>query len=212
MKGKTDRLQRISEETVRLASLEYVRPLYGNIDWENPLTALLGARGVGKTTLLLQRLQRLGLPSQEALYVDLGDIHFQRHRLFAFIEGFVARGGRYLLVDEVHRYGFGTWAQEIKQAYDVYRSKLTIVFTGSSAIRILEQEADLSRRALQVRVPGLSFREYLALTTATELPVLNYRDILHRHEEVLGEILPTRTSDRWRTLPPITRKGTTRSS
>ena len=184
-----NRLQRISEETVRLASLDYVRPLYDKIAWDSPLTALLGTRGVGKTTLLLQRLKRLGLPSRQALYVDLGDIHFQQNRLFEFIEEFVATGGWYLLLDEVHRYGFGTWAQEIKQAYDVYRSKLTIVFTGSSAIRILEQEADLSRRALQFRVPGLSFREYLALATATDLPVLSYRDILQRHEELLGDLL-----------------------
>ncbi|MFT5017308.1 MAG: putative AAA+ superfamily ATPase [Bdellovibrionota bacterium] len=149
----------------------------------------MGTRGVGKTTILLQRLKELQMPPSEALYVDMGDIYFQENRLLDFGMDFVARGGKFLFLDEVHRYGYGTWAQEIKQLYDVYRSKLKITFTGSSAIQILKQKADLSRRALQYRIPGLSFREYLFLTQGRELPVLSYQDILFRHQELLPELL-----------------------
>jgi len=184
-----DRLYQISQDSLRLAGTRYVRPLYHTIQWGNHLNALLGTRGVGKTTILLQRLKELQLPASEALYVDMGDLYFQENRLLDFGMEFVAHGGKYLFLDEVHRYGYGTWAQEIKQLYDVYRSKLKITFTGSSAIRILKQKADLSRRALQYRIPGLSFREYLFLTQGKELPVLTYQDILFKHQELVPELL-----------------------
>lgn len=186
---KMERLYSISQSTLALATLEYIRPLYHGIAWENNLNALLGTRGVGKTTLLLQRLKKLNLPPNEALYVDLGDIFFQENRLLDFVSEFVARGGKYLLIDEVHRYGFGTWAQELKQVYDIYRSKVKVTFTGSSAIKILEQKADLSRRALQFRIPGLSFREYLSLKHDKEISVLPYREILTNHQEITRHLM-----------------------
>lgn len=186
------RLLEFSDLYRRRADLTYVRPLYDRIDWEGNLAALLGARGTGKTTLLLQRLRRLDLPAREALYIDLGDVYFQEHRLLDFIIRFVEQGGRYLLIDEVHRYGFGTWAGELKQAYDLFSGMLRIVFTGSAAIRILEREADLSRRALQVRVPGLSFREYLLLAHKIELPILELPDLLSGHEQITNELLDRR--------------------
>ncbi len=166
---------------------------------------LLGSRGVGKTTLLLQRLRQLALPGDEALYVDLGDIYFSEHRLIDVITTFVEGGGRYLFIDEVHRYGYNTWAQEIKQAYDLYRDRLRITFTGSSAIQILKQKADLSRRALQYRIPGLSFREFLWLKHNRELPVLTLSDILQRHQVTVRELTQDKFSplaflkDYWQT-------------
>jgi predicted AAA+ superfamily ATPase len=171
------------------ADLTYVRPLYDRIDWEGNLTALLGARGTGKTTLLLQRLHRLRLPPREALYVDLGDLYFQENRIIDFIMAYVEQGGRYLLIDEVHRYGYDSWASELKQAYDLFRGTLRITFTGSAAVRILDREADLSRRALQVRIPGLSFREYLLLAHRIELPTYSLSEILSGHERIVGELL-----------------------
>lgn len=179
-----DRLLLMSDAAVRRVSLDYMRPLYQRIDWEGNLTALLGARGVGKTTLMLQRLKKLSLPPSVALYVDMGDIYFQENHLLDFIMAFVREGGRYLFIDEVHRYGYGSWAQELKQAYDLYHGELSIVFTGSSAVRILSQKADLSRRALQFRIPGLSFREYLYLAHNIDLPTYTYQDILSRHQEI----------------------------
>ena len=184
-----DNIVRLSEATVSPVSTQFIRPLYETIHWDNSLNALLGARGVGKTTLLLQRMKLLNLPPNEALYIDLGDLYFQENRLFEFAEQFIEQGGKYLFVDEVHRYGRDTWAQELKQLYDIYRGKLKITFTGSSAIRILEQNADLSRRALQYRIPGLSFREYLTMSSTFNLSILNYKDILDRHQQIVGDLL-----------------------
>ncbi|OAV44227.1 ATP-binding protein [Lewinella sp. 4G2] len=185
-----ERLYRLSEDAVRSTDTDFIRPLYHTIDWDSSLNALLGARGVGKTTLLLQRLQALDLPPSEALYVDLGDLHFQRNRLLEFAQEFRAQGGRYLFIDEVHRYGFGgDWAQEIKQIYDLYRKDLKVTFTGSSAIRILQQKADLSRRATQHRVAGLSFREYLILAKGIQdLPVLSVEELLKNSVETARQI------------------------
>lgn len=182
-------LQKTSEAFLRGNTARYLRPVFERIKWENPLNVLLGTRGVGKTTLILQRLRQLGLPGNEALYIDLGDIYFSEHRLLDVIISFVEAGGRYLFIDEVHRYAFKNWAQEIKQAYDLYRGRLKITFTGSSAIQILKQKADLSRRALQYRIPGLSFREYMILRHARSLPVLSLSDLLTRHQQIARELL-----------------------
>ncbi|MFT7121876.1 MAG: putative AAA+ superfamily ATPase [Neolewinella sp.] len=187
--SKMKRLHQLSDVALQRVSLEYIRPLYETIDWEGNLSALLGARGVGKTTLLLQRLKQLGLPPNKALYIDLGDLYFQENRLLDFVMEFVQQGGEHLLIDEVHRYGFGTWAQELKQSYDLYHGRLSIVFTGSSAIRILDQKADLSRRALQFHIPGLSFREYLHLAHDISLPQYTYQDILTNHQMITRDLL-----------------------
>ncbi|MEL7375772.1 MAG: AAA family ATPase, partial [Bacteroidota bacterium] len=165
------------------------RPLSEHIAWENPFNALLGSRGVGKTTLLLQRIIQLGLPPHESLYIELGDLYFQEYRLQDFIRQFVEGGGKYLFIDEVHRYGYGSWAQEIKQAYDLYHRELKLTFTGSSAIRILKEKADLSRRVLQHRIPGLSFREYLWLSEKKTLPILSLNEILNDHDKLANELI-----------------------
>lgn len=184
-----DQLYRRSESILRRVSLDSVRPLYDDIDWEVNMVALLGARGVGKTTLLLQRLRQLDLPSREGLYVDLGDIYFQENRILDFITTFVEQGGRYLFLDEVHRYGYGTWAQELKQAYDIYHGEIKIAFTGSSAIQILQQKADLSRRARLFHIGGLSFREYLLLAHDIRLPRLAWEEILNDHRKLSNTLL-----------------------
>ena len=183
-----------------LAGLEttYERPLLRAIDWTDPLIVLLGPRGVGKTTLLLQRLAALQLPPHEALYVDLGDLYFQANRLIDFAETFLNGGGRYLFIDEVHRYGFDSWASELKQLHDLYRKRLNIVVTGSSVVRILTKQADLSRRVRSYRLAGLSFREYLVLTQNIQLPTYSLSQLLTYHRDIvpdLGRQLPA--------LPPL---------
>jgi predicted AAA+ superfamily ATPase len=173
-----------SQAALQTIATEYRRPLYEDIDWSNPLIAVIGARGVGKTTLLLQRLQALKLPAQQALYVDLGDLYFQENRLLDFAEAYIEQGGKYLFLDEVHRYGFGQWAQELKTLYDLYRKELKVVFSGSSLVNILDQQADLSRRVRFYRMQGLSFREYLLLKLNVALPVLDMRLLLQDHEQI----------------------------
>lgn len=177
-----------SQAALKTADTAYRRPLYDSIDWSNPLIAVIGARGVGKTTLLLQRLQALKLPPQQALYADLGDLYFQENRLLDFAESFIEQGGQYLFLDEVHRYGFGHWAQELKSLYDLYRKDLKIVFSGSSLINILDQQADLSRRVRFYRMQGLSFREYLLLKLQVSLPVLGLEQLLQGHLEIAASL------------------------
>lgn len=187
-----------SQAALHTLQTDYKRPLYEAIDWGDPLIAVLGARGVGKTTLLLQRLKALDLPPQQALYADLGDLYFKENRLLDFAEAFIEQGGRYLLLDEVHRYGFGHWAQELKTLYDLYRQQLKVVFSGSSLINILGQQADLSRRVRFYRMHGLSFREYLFLKEQLSLPVLDFTELLQDHLRLASEM---EAAHRFRPIP-----------
>lgn len=173
---------------------DHHRFLFYEIDWDNPLVAITGARGVGKTTLLLQKLKALQLSPPEALYIDLGDLYFTQNKLIDFVEAFLAQGGSYLFLDEVHRYSFGSWAAELKRIYDLYRHRLKVIFTGSSVVQILNKQADLSRRVRFYKMFGLSFREFLLLDRAIQLPPVDFSDLLSKHLEISQEIQPTRFS------------------
>lgn len=166
-------------------SLEFKRYLYGEIDWNARLTGIVGARGVGKTTLMLQYI-RENYTKNEMLYVSADSFYFQKSSLFDLAEEFYVKGGRHLFVDEVHRYP--SWAVEIKNLYDTYHD-LKIVFSGSSALQIFKAEADLSRRALIYKLHNLSFREYIALETGTELPAFSLEEILNNHAEIAADII-----------------------
>jgi len=116
------------------------------IAWEERLIGIKGARGAGKTTMLLQRIKAHHLHElDQVLYVSLDDIWFAEHRLVDLVDEFVKTGGRYLFLDEVHKYP--DWSREVKNIYDDY-PELQIVFTGSSLLEILNARADLSRRSI----------------------------------------------------------------
>ena len=157
-------------------SLEKKRYLYGQIDWDNRLIGIKGARGTGKTTLLLQRLKEMSLSSREAAYFSLDDLYFSTHRLVDTAELFYRQGGRYLFLDEVHKYA--GWSAHIKNLYDFYPD-LHIVFTGSSIIDIAREEADLSRRVLMHELTGLSYREYLYFNDMGTFSPVTLEEILH---------------------------------
>jgi predicted AAA+ superfamily ATPase len=169
-------------------SLDFVRSLMDDIRWDNRLIAIRGARGVGKTTLLLQYIKRNLPKDSSALYVSLDNIWFSEHRLIDLIDDFVKKGGKYLFADEVHKYP--NWSQELKNAFDDY-PELQIVFTGSSLLEILNARADLSRRAVVYTMQGLSFREYLNMSLHTNFPVYPLQDILERHRNIADEVLKT---------------------
>lgn len=159
----------------------HIRHLYYQIDWSDRLIGILGARGTGKTTLLLQRL-KLNFPDNEvALYISMDDIYFASHSLIELAETFRLRGGKILFIDEVHKYN--GWAREIKNIYDTYKD-VYIVFTGSSVIDIYQQEADLSRRAVCYELAGLSFREYLRFADIYSTEIIELSDILYDHTQI----------------------------
>ncbi|TJZ60532.1 ATP-binding protein [Sphingobacterium olei] len=161
--------------------MDFQRDFLKKINWQSRLIGLLGARGAGKTTLLLQRMKSLDLPADECLYITLDDLYFANHTLAETIESFRKSGGKYLFIDEVHKYD--GWAREIKNVYDFYKD-IHIVFTGSSIIEMLDLEVDLSRRAHVYQLPGLSFREFLAFEHELIFPALSLDELLKQHETV----------------------------
>lgn len=167
--------------------LYFQRSLLGEIDWSNRFIGIKGARGAGKTTLLLQYIRFYNLPDDNGtLYVSLDDLYFTKNNLVALADQFVKEGGKYLLLDEVHRYA--NWSQELKNIYDDHAT-LKIIFTGSSLIHIEKAKADLSRRAVMYELFGLSFREYLNFTQKTTFEKISFEDILSDHVGIARSII-----------------------
>lgn len=161
------------------------RSLMDDIDWNQQLIGIKGARGVGKTTLMLQRLNQLNLPPEKALYASCDNIWFSSNNLVGLAETFAKRGGKTLFLDEVHKYP--NWAQELKNIYDDL-PELRVVFTGSSLLEILNARADLSRRAIIYTMQGLSFREYLTLETGAQIQPVNFDDLPSNHASIAAGI------------------------
>ena len=171
----------ISQVSTRL-----VRETMNTIDWEKPLVAIRGSRGVGKTTLIRQYIkQKYGSNPGKALYCVLDSMYFTNHTLLDLADHFHLMGGKHLLLDEVHRYP--TWSREIKEITDLYPD-MKITFTGSSLIQILNADADLSRRVLSYSMQGLSFREYLQFYKDIRFPIASLSEILTRHDDICNEV------------------------
>jgi predicted AAA+ superfamily ATPase len=155
------------------------------IRWDARLIGIKGARGVGKTTLMLQYIKQ-NLPiDHSTLYVTLDNIWFANNTLSDLTDQFVKRGGKYLFLDEVHKYP--NWSQELKNIYDDY-AELKVVFTGSSMLELLNARADLSRRAIVYTMQGLSYREYINLTIGLSLPLITLEELLKNHTFIAREI------------------------
>ena len=178
-------------QKMQYTETRFVRSLMDEIHWEARLIGIRGARGVGKTTLLLQHA-KLHLPKNgTVLYVTLDNIWFSSHRLYDLADEFVKRGGTHLFLDEVHKYP--DWSQEIKNIYDDFPT-LHVVFTGSSLLGILNAQADLSRRATVYEMQGLSFREYLNFYEGTDFVPVSFEEIMTDHvalsEQVTRRVKP----------------------
>ncbi len=167
-------------------STVFVRSLFDDINWDAQLIGIKGARGVGKTTLLLQYI-KLKLKSEidSTLYITLDNIWFTNNSLYEMVDVFVKKGGKHLFLDEVHKYP--NWSQELKNIYDDFPA-LKVVFTGSSLLEILNSRADLSRRAAVYTMRGLSFREFLAIETKSSFPVFTLSEILENHVQITTNI------------------------
>ena len=154
--------------------MRFVRYLHDEIDWNSRLIAILGTRGVGKTTLLLQHI-KLNDAVTSSLYVTADDLYFSRNTLVGLAQQFYQQGGKYLYIDEIHKYK--GWSQEIKNIYDKF-PELHVVYTGSSILDLEKGGADLSRRKIEYKLPGLSFREYVNISRGLNLPAYTLEDIL----------------------------------
>ena len=174
-----------SDRLVQHVNTDFIRYLYNNVAWDNRLTGITGAKGTGKTTLLLQYI-KLNFPDRsKALYASLDNIWFTKHSLLDLAEDFYNLGGTHLFLDEVHKYR--SWAIEIKNIYDSYPA-LHIVFTGSSMLEIFNASVDLSRRTVVYELKGLSFREFLKYENGIELPVFELSSLLKDHRTIASEI------------------------
>lgn len=179
---------------LRKADLSFQRYLMNDIDWEGRLLAITGARGTGKTTLILQHIRHtFGDSPKEALYVSADNIWFSGNRLFDLAGDFEKQGGRYLFIDEIHKYE--NWSREIKNIYDSF-SGLKVVITGSSMLEIYKGNADLSRRAVHYVLQGLSFREFLNYDQGFDFDKFTLGEILQNHIEIAGSF-----NDKMRPLP-----------
>lgn len=152
----------------------YIRHTHDTITWNDRLIAILGARGVGKTTLVLQHI-KLYEDVDTTLFVFADDLWFSTHSLVELAEIFYTNGGKVLYIDEIHKYK--NWSQEIKNIYDSY-PQLKVRYTGSSILDLQRGSHDLSRRVLEYPMYGLSFREYVALKYGVEIPIHTLEQVL----------------------------------
>lgn len=166
-------------------NFDFRRSLYEQMDWSQKMIAIKGARGVGKTTMMLQR-QKYGLGKKaQSLYLSMDHPYFYNRTLFELADDFYKQGGRFLFIDEVHKYA--QWSRELKVLHDAF-PELKVVFSSSSALDIYRGEADLSRRVLTYHLPGMSFREYLAFKGHKLFDPQNLNDVLIGHQELSQQI------------------------
>ena len=177
-------LYEMQKTLLHRVSLAHKRYLYDKIDWGQRLIGILGQRGQGKTTLMLQYIKEHYDNDSSVLYISLDNPYFQTVSLLEFAQEFAQLGGKILFIDEVHKYK--EWSVHIKLIYDMLDVK--IVFSGSSILKINKQDGDLSRRSLVYYLENMSFREYLYITDTVDLPTYTLEEVLENHEEIASTI------------------------
>ena len=175
-------LYETSERIVKSAKTDFTRYLYDKINWNNDLIGIKGARGVGKTTLMLQYIkQNFKNDSSKALYVSLDNLWFANHTLSQVVDYHYKNGGTHIFIDEIHKYP--NWQTLLKNIVDEYPG-FNVVYTGSSMLKIDYHKGDLSRRQIVYTLKGLSFREFLEYETQQKFPALTLEQLLQTHSEV----------------------------
>ncbi len=176
-----EKLQSKHIKVVSALKTTYTNSLLVKIPWNDRLVGITGARGVGKTTLILQYIALNYQTNTEALYVNLDDIALSYNSLTTLADDFVKRGGKHLFLDEIHK--FPNWSKELKTIYDTF-FELKVVFTGSSILDIYKGQTDLSRRALVFNMNGLSFREFLQIETNQQFSSYTLPQLLSNHKDI----------------------------
>lgn len=175
-----------SNRLVARTTTTFHRYLYEQIKWNAYMIGIKGARGVGKTTMLLQRIRDEFRDSPErALYVSLDNMWFKTHSLSEVVEYHYTHGGTHIFIDEIHKYE--NWQTLIKNIADEYPD-LHVVYTGSSMLKIDQNEGDVSRRQLVYTLQGMSFREYLAFEGVKDIPAITLEELLTDHQRLAMEI------------------------
>ena len=169
----------------RYSEFTQMRYLYDEINWDNRLILIRGPKGAGKTTMIMQHIQRTFPDKSKVLYCSVDHLWFASHTLLDLAEYAYTHDISHIFFDEIHKYQ--NWSQEIKNIYDSY-SKLHVVVTGSNALEISRQKYDLARRCRVYTMQGLSFREYLKLEGVADLPVLSLDEIVSNHVNLSAEI------------------------
>jgi predicted AAA+ superfamily ATPase len=158
--------------------------MHNSLDMDDKLIGILGSRGVGKTTFILQYLKELDISLDKKLYFSVDHFYALNYSLYEIAEEFSKIGGEVLAIDEIHKYP--NFAIELKSIYDTF--DLKIIFSGSSAIALENSKIDLSRRAVLYRINGLSFREFLEFETGEKFRSYTLKDILKDHTQIAYEI------------------------
>ncbi len=163
------------ESQLKQTTSTFHRYMYDKISWESRMFGLVGPRGVGKSTMVLQYIKE-HVDSQHLFYVSADHLYFSSHTLVETVDEFAKEGGEQIFIDEIHKYE--NWSRELKQIYDTHPD-VKVGFTGSSVLDIYKGFADLSRRAPIFIMQGLSFREYLQLFHHIEVPVYSFDEVLN---------------------------------
>ena len=164
------------------------RTLMDEIDWSDRMIGIKGTRGVGKSTFLLQYAkEHFGPTDRKCLYVNMNNFYFQSRGIADFAGDFVRHGGRTLLIDQVFKQS--DWSKELRKCYDLY-PELKIVFTGSSVMRLKEENPELNGIVKSYNLRGFSFREFINLQTGNSFQPYTLDEILRNHEHIIKQILP----------------------
>ena len=162
------------------------RSLMDEIDWNHRLIGIKGTRGVGKTTFLLQYAKEKFGTDRSCLYLNMNNLYFSKHRLVDFAGEFVKNGGRVLLIDQVFKYA--EWSHDLRECYDKH-PELKIVFSGSSVMRLKEENPELNEITKVYYLRGLSFREFLNLKSGHDFRAYSLQEILANHQEIAQKVL-----------------------
>lgn len=173
----------------------YQRNIYSSLTSDHRIVGIVGPRGIGKTTYILNFLKAHYLHNQQALYVSADDLFFSDNKLLDLARDFINHyDGKLLCIDEIHKYP--NWAQELKNIYDKFPN-LKIIFSGSSSINLTKEKYDLSRRAILKYLPGLSFREFLEIKLGEKFPILSLTEIVDNGAEIAANLTPVPKLPGW---------------
>jgi len=183
MKNLFDKHRRL----VQLVPTKIIRACSKTINWDVPMLSIRGPKGVGKSTIMLQYIRtHYALSDRSVLYCTCDGAYFSSHTLLDLADYFYKHGGRHLFLDEIHKYD--NWSSEVKEIYDSYPN-LRVVISGSSLLKLMEADADLSRRCVHHDIQGLSFREFLAFYKGVNIPVYSLENIISNPWQLCEQVM-----------------------